>query len=257
MGMSKVRLETFMRKIKLKVAYDGTSYCGWQVQPNGITIEEVLNKTLSSFFKQDIRVTGASRTDAGVHALGAVCTFEFEHTMPAEKVAFAINSYLPDDIVLQSSEEVDPSFHPRYDAKEKTYIYKILNRKMPLPLERFDTHFYYYPLDEKKMNDAASHLVGEHDFTSFASPHYTAKTTVRNIYECSVSRSDEDIITIKIRGNGFLYNMVRIIAGTLIEVGGGKLSPEDISVILEKKDRDAAGPTAPAKGLTLVEVRYS
>ncbi|MCR5785044.1 MAG: tRNA pseudouridine(38-40) synthase TruA [Eubacterium sp.] len=245
-----------MRRIKLTVAYDGTSYCGWQVQPNGITIEQVLNETLSSFFKQDIRVVGASRTDAGVHALGAVCTFDFDHTMPADKVAFAINSYLPDDIVVQCSEEVGPSFHPRYDAKEKTYIYKILNRKMPLPLERFDTHFYYYPLDEKKMNDAASHLVGEHDFTSFASPHYTAKTTIRNIYECSVSRSDEDIITIKIRGNGFLYNMVRIIAGTLMEVGGGKISPEDIPLILEKKDRDAAGPTAPAKGLTLVEVRY-
>ena len=244
-----------MRRIKLTVAYDGTAYCGWQVQPNGITIEQVLNETLSSFFKEDIRVIGASRTDSGVHALGAVCVFDFNHTMPANKVAFAVNAYLPDDIVVQESVEVSLDFHPRFGAKEKTYIYKILNRTMPLPNERYDTHFYYYPLDIAQMQKAAKYLEGEHDFTSFASPHYTAKTTIRTIYECAVTKTD-DIITIKVRGNGFLYNMVRIIAGTLIEVGGGRMDAEAIPDILLAKDRTLAGPTAPAKGLTLYSTKY-
>ncbi len=244
-----------MRRIKLTVAYDGTNYCGWQTQPNGIAVEEKLDKAVSTLTKTPTRVIGASRTDSGVHALGAVCVFDTDMRMPAEKFTFALNEYLPDDIVIQKSEEVPPEFHPRYDAKGKIYVYKILHRRIKLPLERFDTYFYYKDLDVSKMQEAAGHFVGEHDFTSFASPHYTAKTTVRTLYECSVEK-EGDIISIRVTGNGFLYNMVRIIAGTLIRVGAGAIEPDSIPGIFDALDREAAGPTAPACGLTLVETMY-
>ena len=246
-----------MRRIKLTVSYDGTNYVGWQTQPNGISIEEKLDDAISALTGRPTRVIGASRTDSGVHALGAVCVFDTEMSMPAEKFAYAINAYLPEDIVIQESCEVSMEFHPRYDAKKKTYEYRILYRKLPLPLMRFDTYFYYKHLDVENMKKAAKYLLGEHDFTSFASEHHTAKTTVRTLYECTVTQDETTgIITIRVSGSGFLYNMVRIIAGTLVRVGAGAVKPDDIPKILEKKDRSAAGPTAPAKGLTLVSTEY-
>ena len=243
-------------RVKLVVAYDGTDYCGWQVQPNGITVEEVLNRALSRLLKEEITVTGASRTDSGVHSLGNVAVFDTDTRMPAEKISYAINQRLPEDIVVQDSCEVPEDFHPRFAASQKTYEYKILNRKFPMPTLRRDTLFYCHPLDEGRMRQGAQFLVGTHDFTSFSSVKAQTNTFVRTVYELTVERTEDDIIHIRITGNGFLYNMVRIIAGTLLLVGAGKLEPEDVGRILAAKDRGAAGPTAPAHGLTMIGITY-
>lgn len=245
-----------MKRIKLIVAYDGTNYKGWQVQPNGITIEEVLNRELSKLLGEDIVVTGASRTDSGVHSLGNVAVFDTDTRMPADKISFALNQRLPEDIVVQGSCEVPSDWHPRYQNSTKTYEYRILNRTFRLPGRRLDTYFYHHPLDVEKMRRAAAYLVGEHDFKSFCAVHAQVKTTIRTIYACTVEKN-EDIITIRVTGNGFLYNMVRIIAGTLIQVGGGITEPEKIPEILAALDREAAGPTAPARGLTMIGIEYA
>ena len=245
-----------MARIKLVVAYDGTRYHGWQIQNNGITIEEVLNKTLSEMLNEDIKVIGASRTDAGVHALGNVAVFDTESRIPGEKFAFALNTRLPEDIRIQESCRVADDFHPRFADTVKTYEYCILNSRFPNPLKRFYSTFNYYPMDVDKMNEAASYLVGEHDFKSFCTVGAQVLTTVRTIYDLSITK-DGDMVKIRITGNGFLYNMVRIISGTLMQVGTGLLAPEDVKDILDAKDRSKAGPTAEAKGLTLVEIRYS
>lgn len=242
-------------RVKLVVAYDGTNYCGWQIQPNGITIEEMLNKHLSELLGEHIVVTGASRTDAGVHSMGNVAVFDTNTKMPAEKISFALNQRLPEDIVVQDSCQVPEDFHPRFSKSVKTYEYKILNRRFRLPLERNTSYFYHYPLDVAKMQQAAVYLVGEHDFTSFSSVHAQTNTFVRTIYSLDVSK-DGDMISIRITGNGFLYNMVRIIAGTLIQVGAGMIEPEYMEAILAGKDRELAGPTAPAHGLTMVGIAY-
>lgn len=244
-----------VKRVKIIVAYDGTRYCGWQVQPNGITIEEVLNKKLSELLGEVITVTGASRTDSGVHSLGNVAVFDTKTRMPADKISFALNQRLPEDIVIQGSCEVAPDWHPRYQNSQKTYEYRILNRTFRMPTRRLDTYFYHYPLDVKKMQQAADYLVGEHDFKSFCSIHSQAETTVRTIYGCQVQRQ-EDVITIRVTGSGFLYNMVRIIAGTLIQVGGGETAPEQMPGILAARNRSAAGPTAPAHGLTMIGIEY-
>lgn len=245
-----------MKRIKLVVAYEGTNYCGWQIQPTGITIEEVLNKTLSELLGENIKVTGASRTDSGVHSLGNVAVFDTDTRIPPEKICYALNQRLPEDIVVQSSCEVAPDFHPRHCYSEKTYEYRILNRKIPIPTLRRDTYFYYRNLDVEKMKRAAAYLVGTHDFKSFCSIHTAVEDTVRTILSCEVEKSPQDIITIRVTGTGFLYNMVRIIAGTLISVGIGEREPEEIEKILEAKDRSAAGPTAPAHGLTMIGIAY-
>lgn len=242
--------------VKLIVAYDGTNYNGWQVQPNGVTIEQRLNEALTDLLGQDIRVTGASRTDAGVHSLGNVCCFDADTRMPAEKISYALNQRLPEDIVVQDSCEVPDTFHPRYSESRKTYEYRILNRRFRMPTRRLDTYFYYYPLDVAKMQEAARYLEGEHDFKSFASLHMQTLTSVRTLYRCAVERQD-DIITIRVTGNGFLYNMVRIIAGTLVKVGAGELAPAQMADILAARDRSAAGPTAPACGLTMIGIEYA
>ena len=238
-------------RVKMIVAYDGTNYKGWQVQPNGITIEEVLNKNLSNLLGEQIVVSGASRTDSGVHSLGNIAVFDTNTRMPADKIAFALNQRLPEDIVVQGSCEVEDGWHPRYQNSRKTYEYRILNRTFRMPTRRLDTYFYHYPLDVEKMKKAASYLEGEHDFKSFCAIGAQVKTTVRTIYACDVEK-EGDIITIRVTGNGFLYNMVRIIAGTLVQVGGGAIEPEAVKEILAKKDRSAAGPTAPAHGLTMM-----
>ncbi len=240
-----------MKRIRMTVAYDGTNYCGWQVQPNGITIEQVLNEKLSILFGEEIVVSGASRTDSGVHSLGNICVFDTNTRMPGDKICYAINQSLPDDIVVVDSAEVPDDWHPRYVNSTKTYEYRILNRKFPDPTRRLDTYFFHYNLDVYKMQRAADILVGEHDFKSFCSAGSQVKTTVRTIYSCDVNKKD-DVITIRIKGNGFLYNMVRIIAGTLIKVGDGTISVDNMRSILEACDRNAAGPTAPAHGLTMI-----
>lgn len=244
-----------MKRVKMVVAYDGTNYCGWQIQPNGITIEQVLNEHLTRLLREEIRVTGASRTDSGVHSLGNVCIFDTETRIPANKISYALNQSLPEDIVVQESCEVGMEFHPRFSKSKKTYEYRILNRKMRMPTRRLDTYFYHHPLDVEAMRQAAALVVGEHDFKSFCSANSQAETTVRTIYSCTVDK-EEDIIKIRVQGNGFLYNMVRILAGTLIKVGNGDISPEAITAILEACDRSAAGPTAPAHGLTMIGLEY-
>jgi tRNA pseudouridine38-40 synthase len=247
--------ETVKKRVKLVISYDGTNYCGWQIQINGITVEEILNRELSRLLKEDITVIGASRTDSGVHALGNVAVFDTYSKIPPEKMCFALNQRLPEDIRIQESCEVPLDFHPRFCESVKTYEYKILNRRFDIPVLRLYTYFVYVPLDIEKMKKAAEYIVGEHDFKSFCSARTQVTNTVRTIYELKLEKQ-EDIIKIRIAGNGFLYNMVRIIVGTLIKVGMGVYPPEYVKEILEACDRNLAGPKAPAKGLTLVGIEY-
>ncbi len=244
-----------MKRVKLTVAYDGTNYCGWQIQDNGITIEEVLNKNLCDLLKEDIRVIGASRTDSGVHALGNVAVFDTETRIPAEKLSFALNQRLPEDIRIVDSCEVAPDFHPRYCDTEKTYEYRIWNDRFPNPLVRLYSKFVYYKIDVEKMEQAAQCLIGEHDFKSFCTPRTQVLTTTRTVTDISF-RKEGKMLIMTIRGTGFLYNMVRIIMGTLLRVGTGLYEVERVKEILDAKDRAKAGPTAEACGLTLVEIKY-
>lgn len=245
-----------MKRVMLRIAYDGTNYCGWQIQKNGTAVEAVVNAALSELLGEEIAVIGASRTDSGVHAMGNVAVFDTSTRIPADKICFALNQRLPYDITVQGSQEVPADFHPRHCECNKTYEYKILNRRFDLPVYRLYSHFVYYPLDLEQMQKAARYFVGEHDFASFASSGGQAKTTVRKVNSLELFR-DGDMITMRINGNGFLYNMVRIIAGTLIKVGLHAYPPEHVREILEACDRSVAGPTAPARGLTLVEINYA
>lgn len=258
------------RRILLRVAYDGTNYHGWQVQPNAKTIEGELNRVLTQLTGEKIQVTGASRTDAGVHALGNVAVFDTVSKIPAEKFSYALNQRLPEDIVIQSSLQVADDFHPRHCDCCKTYEYDILNRTFPLPAYRNTAYFLYGDLDLDAMRRACQAFPGEHDFASFCAAGAQVQTTVRTIYSLEVleqplavtergvssQRSPERLLTIRVRGNGFLYNMVRIIAGTLVEVGRGHIRPEEVEGIIAACDRAKAGPTAPARGLRLVEIKY-
>ena len=256
-----------MKRIKLTVAYDGTNYCGWQIQPNGITIEEVLNKKLSKLTGENIIIIGASRTDSGVHAMGNVAVFDTESPIPPERFSYALNQKLPDDIVIVKSEEVPSDWHPRYQNHiVKTYEYHILNAEVPDPTKRNNMYFVSYKLDIEKMQKAASYLIGEHDFASFCNIKTNVEDTVRTIYqlevlesECAYARNghiEGRELTIHIQGNGFLYNMVRIIVGTLLRVGRGFYTPERVKEILEAKDRQTAGVTAPPQGLMLMQIEY-
>ena len=316
------------RRILLQVAYDGTNYHGWQLQPNAATIEGELNRALCALTGEEIVVTGASRTDAGVHALGNVAVFDTTSRIPAEKFSYALNQRLPEDIVIQSSKQVADDFHPRHCDCRKTYEYDILNRTFPLPAYRNTAYFLYRTLNIEAMRRACQAFLGEHDFASFCAAGAQVQTTVRKIYslevECrplteagtpvppasgeavnaadgkhgeqvqqaqsasgemlnaAAGESDEQVqqaqpesgetaipaaggvnagsadqlLTIRVKGNGFLYNMVRIIAGTLVEVGRGHIKPEEVAGIIAAKDRAKAGPTAPARGLRLVEIEY-
>lgn len=249
-------MSTNMKRIKLVVAYDGTAYHGWQLQPREITIEGVLNQTISELTGEEIQVIGASRTDAGVHALGNVAVFDTESRIPGEKFSYALNQRLPKDIVIQDSREVAADFHPRHASCRKTYEYRILNRRFPLPEYRNNAFFYYGVLDIEAMQLAAKAFIGTHDFAAFCSAGAQVQTTVRQIYSLEVLPQTEDRIIIRVQGNGFLYNMVRIIAGTLLEVGRGHINVSDIPDIIASCDREQAGPTAPAQGLQLVEIIY-
>lgn len=244
-----------MKRVMLTVAYDGTNYHGWQMQPNGVTIEEMLNGALSALLKEEIKVIGASRTDTGVHSLGSIAVFDTAARMPAERLPYALNQRLPEDIRVQCAKEVAPDFHPRRCDSRKTYEYRILNREFPLPTQRLYAYFTYVPLDISRMQCAAGYLVGRHDFKSFCSAGSSAETTVRTIQDLQVERQG-DVIVIRITGDGFLYNMVRIIAGTLMEAGRGQIRPEEVADILKACDRAKAGPTAPACGLTLVKYEF-
>ena len=282
------------KRIRLWVSYDGTNYHGWQIQNNGITIESELNKALSDLYQQEIKVIGASRTDAGVHALGNVAIYDVDSPIPANKVCYALNARLPEDIRVTRSEEVPADWHPRKCESRKTYEYRIYLGEILPPVKRLYCHHVYRALDIEAMRRAAAYLVGEHDFKSFCQENAQVETTVRTIYSIQIFTNrditfsllsssqenaakepascwqqtmlpntkhatearDEELI-IRVTGGGFLYNMVRIIVGTLLEVGVGRWQPEQVKEILEQRDRSAAGPTAPAKGLTLMKYEFS
>ena len=247
-----------MRRIKLTVAYDGTNYCGWQVQPNGITIEEVLNKAICTLTGEEIAVIGASRTDSGVHAIGNIAVFDTGSRIPAERFSYALNQRLPEDIVVTKSEEVSLDWHPRYQNSLKTYEYHILNTKTPVPTKRLYNCFVSFDLDVNRMRQGAQYLLGEHDFAAFCCIRTNAKTTVRTITDLQIQQNPlkPEEITIRITGNGFLYNMVRIIAGVLIRVGRGFYEPEKVLELLEGRERKKEAVTAPPQGLCLMEIVY-
>ncbi len=243
------------KRVRLTVAYDGTAYHGWQVQPGVVTIESKLNECLSELLKEEIQVIGASRTDSGVHALGNIAVFDTSARMPAEKISYALNQRLPEDIRIQKSEEVPSDWHPRHCESRKTYEYRIYRAEFPMPVNRLYALFTYHKLEVEKMRQAAFYLEGEHDFKSFCQTGAQVESTVRRIYSVEVLEEGRELV-IRVCGNGFLYNMVRIIVGTLLEIGQGKRTPEDMAQILEKKDRSAAGPTAPAHGLMLMKYEF-
>ncbi len=241
--------------LKLTIKYDGTDYHGWQYQPNGITVQEVLENTLQKVLKNKISVTGCSRTDAGVHAKMHVSNFKAETSIPVHKIPLVLNQFLPDDIRASECEMVDDDFNARYHTVEKTYRYRILNQEHNDPF--LSRYVWHYPtrLDVEKMKEAACFMVGEKDFTAFMASGSSAKTTVRNLKKVEVEK-EGNLITITACANGFLYNMVRIIVGTLVYVGNSKLTAEEVKRILESKDRRLGGVTAPPQGLILEEVVY-
>ena len=239
-------------RVLLKVAYDGTEYSGWQVQDNAPTIEGVLTEAIKDLTGAEPDVAGASRTDAGVHSHGNLCVFDTESRIPAEKFRDALNVRLPEDIRVIESREVGEDFHPRFVKTVKTYEYHIWNDAVMDPTRRLYTDHIYGSLDVEAMNRAAQELLGEHDFAAFCSAGAQVKNTVRTLTQAEVFRDTNEprLVVIRVSGEGFLYNMVRIIAGTLIEIGMGRRHAEDMRDIIMSCDRAVAGPTAPAKGLT-------
>lgn len=244
------------KNILLTISYDGTNFFGWQKQDGVKTIQGHLETALSNLFKQPISIRGASRTDTGVHALCQLALLKHKTSIPIQRLPLAINSFLnTKDIVVTNAVYVDENFHPQNNVYKKTYQYKIYNAPFLNPLIKNYTEFVHKPLNIEQMNLATKYFLGEHDFKAFCASGTNAKTTIRTIYDLSVTKQD-DIITIEITGNGFLYNMVRIIAGTLIEVGLLKKKPEDIKHIIQSKNRQKAGKTASACGLVLYKIYY-
>ena len=244
-----------MRRIALTIAYDGTEYAGWQRQNGALAVQEVVENAITKLTGTEAELLGASRTDAGVHALGNVAVFDTEATIPAERYAPALNTYLPDDIRIISSKEVSAEFQPRFDAHHKLYEYHILTGEVCSPIQFRYVHFMRENLDIEAMNKAASFLTGTHDYTSFCAAAAQVKTKVRTVRDITVTKHGDEIV-ISVMGDGFLYNMVRIIAGTLMEAGFGNITAEDVARMLEAKERSAAGPTAPPQGLCLMEYRF-
>ncbi|MDD4496453.1 MAG: tRNA pseudouridine(38-40) synthase TruA [Eubacteriales bacterium] len=245
-----------MRNIKLTIEFDGTCYHGWQQQDNAISVQEVITKAIAKLTGEKCNLIGCGRTDAGVHALGFVANFHTESGIPPDKFSYALNSLLPDDISVLKSEESANDFHARFSATGKKYRYLIHNSKIKSAILR--NRAYNVPtsyLDIEKVREAAQHFIGTHDFKGFMAAGSSLENTVRTIYSVSLEKKD-DLITFEISGSGFLYNMVRIIAGTLIAVGEGKIQADEIPDIIGSLDRNRAGKTVPAHGLYLVEVYY-
>ncbi|MCC0637476.1 MULTISPECIES: tRNA pseudouridine(38-40) synthase TruA [unclassified Clostridioides] len=245
-----------MRNIKMIVAYDGSRYKGYQkLGDNDMTIQEKLESVLSKMANETIEIIGSGRTDMGAHARGQVINFKTNCMDSVDKIQKYLYEYLPEDIVVKTVEEVDERFHSRYNVKSKTYLYKIDNNKYHSPFMRKYAAHISKKLDLDRMRKASEYLIGEHDFTSFASSKSKKKSNVREIYSINIKEND-DIVEIYIEGNGFLYNMVRIIVGALIDVGLKRKAPQDVKHMLESKDRSKSSDTAPAKGLCLWKVKY-
>nr|MBQ5811927.1 tRNA pseudouridine(38-40) synthase TruA [Clostridia bacterium] len=250
-------------KILLRIKYLGTNFCGWQFQPNGVrTVQKTVTDAAEALFGEKCAITGCSRTDSGVHALDFAATAELSeraNKIPLDKIPTAFSRYLPNDVSVISATEVADDFHPRYDVVSKEYVYKIYASPVPDPfLNGRVWHFSgkLLPNTAELMNECAKRIAGKKDFTSFMAAGSKIEDAVRNVHYCDVSK-DGDIITVRIAADGFLYNMVRIIAGTLLEAGKGKLSPDEMTAIIDAKDRAAAGLTAPPDGLYLNKVNYN
>lgn len=244
-----------MKNIKLTIEYDGTHYHGWQSQINALTVQEVVSQAIGILTDQGCNLIGASRTDTGVHALGQVANFMTDSSIPPDKFCYAINNLLARDIVIKKSEEVPLEFHSRFSAKGKRYKYLILNSSQPSVFYRDRAMYIKRELHLESMQEAAQHFLGTHDFSAFKSTGDSIKSNIRTITGVSLDRN-EDVIEFQITGNGFLYNMVRIIVGTLVEVGQGKIRPKEIPDIIRAGQRIRAGKTAVPQGLYLVEVYY-
>lgn len=244
-----------MQRYLLKISFDGTAYHGWQVQPNGITVQEQLQISMNKLYGYAPGVTGCSRTDAGVHAYEFYCHFDLESVIPTEGIINGLNSVLPSDIRVVDCTFVNSDFHSRYNAKAKTYVYRIDRRRIPDPFSARYSHNYSGKLNIDNISYFCSTLIGEHDFAGFSASGKTVKDTVRTIYSCNITEAD-GFLELIVTGNGFLYNMVRIIAGTAIEIGTERIDKDIALKIFENKDRTFAGATAPAKGLFLKKVTY-
>ena len=245
-----------MRNIKLTIEYDGKEFNGWQKQPNKLNIQGEIEKAIKQITGEEVDLTASGRTDAGVHALGQVANFKTNSNIPIEKIPIALNSNLKKSIVIKSAEEVEERFHSRLNCKRKTYRYIINNSKYGTAIYRnLETHIPM-KLDIQKMQEAVKYFEGEHDFKAFKASGTSSKSSVRTIYKAEVIDAGNERIYIELTGNGFLYNMVRIISGTLVEVGLGKIEPNEIKTIIESQKRENAGKTLPPQGLYLVKVEY-
>ncbi|MBQ9314425.1 MAG: tRNA pseudouridine(38-40) synthase TruA [Clostridia bacterium] len=245
-----------MRNIKLTIEYDGKNFAGWQVQPGKESIQSEIERAIAEITGEEVEIFGSGRTDAGVHALGQVANFHTNSLIEVAKFPYAINAKLKKSIVIKNAEEVPERFHARYNVKEKTYRYVINNDEFPSALDRYREFHIPYKLNIENMKKALTYFKGSHDFKSFmSSGGNKKKTTVRTLTKCELFQKDGKII-IELTGDGFLYNMVRIICGTIIDIGLGKINPEEIPMIIESRDRTKAGRTLPPHGLYLKEVRY-
>ena len=245
-----------MRNVRLLIEYEGTYYAGWQWQKNEKTVQETLSKAIEQVVQKPVKIYGASRTDSGVHALGQVANFKTTSTIPSERLIHAVNFYLPHDITVKGAADVTESFHAQYDAQSKVYQYTLLNDWIRTSLNRNFCYVCGLLLNADKMLDAAQYLIGTHDFTSFTTSAFQEKNRIRTVKRLEIKK-EEKYIYFTVEADGFLYNMVRTIVGTLIEVGRGKIMVESMKDILSAKNRKLAGPTAPAKGLCLIEVTYN
>jgi len=245
-----------MRNFKMIVEYDGTAYCGWQRQKNGTSIQQLLEEAIKKITGQKVAVIGSGRTDAGVHALNQVGSFKCSTKLPVNKIFMGMNSILPPDIVVKEMEEVADDFHAQRDVKSKIYVYKICNQRLRPALGRNFFWFIRFPLDLEQMRKAAKHLIGRHDFSCFCATGSDVKDRVRTIIDIEIKTCDDGLIEIKVEAHGFLKYMVRNIIGTLVAVGRNKRKPEEMKLIIESRDRNIAGVTAPACGLFLKEVKY-
>ena len=245
-----------MRRIQLIIEYDGTNYAGWQRQSNALAVQQVIEEALSRLTGARVVLHGASRTDAGVHALGQCAHFDTESHIPGEKFSYAVNTMLPPDIRIRRSQDAPEGFHARFSARGKRYRYLFYDAPHAGALNRLTHAHSIYPLDEGRMQREARALRGTHDFAAFAASGSVVRDTVRTIWRAEVAREGNDVMLI-VEGNGFLYNMVRIIAGTLRDIGSGKLAPGALAKAIDTGDRLDLGVTAPAHGLTLMEVFYT
>lgn len=244
-----------MKNILLTIEYDGKDFNGWQKQPNKLNIQGEIERAIEEITGEKVDLIASGRTDAGVHALAQMANFKTNSKLPVEKYPIALNTKLKKSIRIQKAEEVEENFHSRYHCKQKTYRYIINNSGQGSSIYRNLEYFIPNKLDVEKMQEAVKYFEGEHDFKAFKASGTSSKSSVRTIYKAKVEKQGERII-IELTGNGFLYNMVRIITGTLVEVGLGKIKPEEISEIIEKKERANAGKTLPPQGLYLVKVEY-